>query len=553
MSLNDTQQRMMRGRHFPSWLKSGTADTMPRYRNVCGRLSWARWTLQRGAALAAQRDTSQSSVAVALLCVALGFGAYRYWTLYNPYALRTDDDSPAVALINLMAAAWAAVLLVWFRSHQPTPRTRSALVLGSLALMLASSVCVYLSPVLEPANAMAQVRNITCALGMVWGGAMWMDIAARMTQKHMFAGFVAGFAVSCAANIMGSHLPLQTASLVNLLMPALSVTLCWYASKVTAGQSSMSAWAANSPSKPVSRDTRIMLFTTIALLSFVFGIAFGYPNGQPRVLPALMRDAYLLFDIVVLAGLLWWVCERSNSLGLSALPLLLGALAAASIALLTVDPNDESGISMALLRSATTLCGFFAVLAAYHVGSSGWHSPTYALGVYYALGHMAFFGAGRLMSARAGVSLIPEALLAILMVCLIASIVCAVRCEMAAESSLVEVRRGCMNAVDGVVRAAHGNTATQTTTGTEAADSSTATPTQASFDAICDAHDLTERERTITRLLLRGRNRRVIAEDLGYAENTVRNYIRSIYLKLDVHTKQELIDCFETPGEKPQP
>ena len=56
------------------------------------------------------------------------------------------------------------------------------------------------------------------------------------------------------------------------------------------------------------------------------------------------------------------------------------------------------------------------------------------------------------------------------------------------------------------------------------------------------AYGLTEVEASIIRLIAQGRSRSFIADTLNYSENTIRNYTRSAYRKVGVHSKQELID-----------
>lgn len=56
---------------------------------------------------------------------------------------------------------------------------------------------------------------------------------------------------------------------------------------------------------------------------------------------------------------------------------------------------------------------------------------------------------------------------------------------------------------------------------------------------------LTARESEVALMLAHGRNSSYIATELGISDNTVRNYSRSIYSKMGVHTKQELIDVFD--------
>ncbi len=60
---------------------------------------------------------------------------------------------------------------------------------------------------------------------------------------------------------------------------------------------------------------------------------------------------------------------------------------------------------------------------------------------------------------------------------------------------------------------------------------------------------LTKREYDVLLLLLKGRSVPIIARQLGVSENTVRSHTKSIYRKLGLHSKQELIDAFESPKD----
>lgn len=58
--------------------------------------------------------------------------------------------------------------------------------------------------------------------------------------------------------------------------------------------------------------------------------------------------------------------------------------------------------------------------------------------------------------------------------------------------------------------------------------------------------NLTDREIDIVTLLCKGRSKSYIAQTLFISENTVRSHSRHIYQKLDVHSKQEILDMLAT-------
>jgi len=52
---------------------------------------------------------------------------------------------------------------------------------------------------------------------------------------------------------------------------------------------------------------------------------------------------------------------------------------------------------------------------------------------------------------------------------------------------------------------------------------------------------LTHREREVLKLLVEAKRITQIADDLGIAEQTVRNHISNIYFKLDIHNRIEIV------------
>jgi DNA-binding CsgD family transcriptional regulator/F0F1-type ATP synthase assembly protein I len=66
-------------------------------------------------------------------------------------------------------------------------------------------------------------------------------------------------------------------------------------------------------------------------------------------------------------------------------------------------------------------------------------------------------------------------------------------------------------------------------------------------DSLSRQYELTAREHEVLALLARGRNSKVIQEELHITYNTAKAHVRHIYTKLGVHTQQELIDLAEEP------
>lgn len=70
-------------------------------------------------------------------------------------------------------------------------------------------------------------------------------------------------------------------------------------------------------------------------------------------------------------------------------------------------------------------------------------------------------------------------------------------------------------------------------------------------ETIARAHRLTPRETEILGQLARGRDLSYLEEKFVLSRNTVKMHIRHIYEKLDVHSKQEVIDLVEDERTRP--
>ena len=62
------------------------------------------------------------------------------------------------------------------------------------------------------------------------------------------------------------------------------------------------------------------------------------------------------------------------------------------------------------------------------------------------------------------------------------------------------------------------------------------------IEAVAEKAELTKREREVLAMMARGRDLAYICEELCLSRNTVKGYQKSIYAKLGVHSKQEVID-----------
>ena len=79
----------------------------------------------------------------------------------------------------------------------------------------------------------------------------------------------------------------------------------------------------------------------------------------------------------------------------------------------------------------------------------------------------------------------------------------------------------------------------------EAADTAEKLTSKSTVCHMAQAYHLSEREVSVMVLLLKGRSMKRTAEELYLSIGTVNTYVKRIYAKMGVHTRQELIDRFE--------
>jgi DNA-binding CsgD family transcriptional regulator len=69
---------------------------------------------------------------------------------------------------------------------------------------------------------------------------------------------------------------------------------------------------------------------------------------------------------------------------------------------------------------------------------------------------------------------------------------------------------------------------------------------------LAGSHGFSERQEDVLELLVHGYDVPSIAKKLFISENTVRTHLKRIYMLLDVHSKQEIIDSVNSASEKPR-
>jgi DNA-binding CsgD family transcriptional regulator/uncharacterized membrane protein (GlpM family) len=76
-----------------------------------------------------------------------------------------------------------------------------------------------------------------------------------------------------------------------------------------------------------------------------------------------------------------------------------------------------------------------------------------------------------------------------------------------------------------------------------------ATPKE-TFDLLCRAHALTQREREVVAALLAGLDTRALSERLFISRHTIQDHLKSVFDKIGVHSRRELLATFSASADR---
>ena len=259
-------------------------------------------------------------------CSFLGLAAIRVWLqccVYDLYA--ATDSGMATVAVNLTRGIVTLVLMAIFSRRVFSPRVQNRLGVASCILMTCG--CVLLLAASETMTPLlGWVACVLSALGVVWGGGMWITFYERLNPEESLLYAFSALSLSCLAGLVLGFLPRPLTMLVGAFMPALSLVTFRAAmqdldergcAKYAPGATSCGA-----RSLPYAREFRatfVRFLVGVALFSLALGFARGFPYGQAIELPGAMRVLHQLLTCLLCAGILWWVLVKGRHLRLSAL------------------------------------------------------------------------------------------------------------------------------------------------------------------------------------------------------------------------------------------
>ena len=512
-------------------------------------------------------------------CSFLGLAAVRVWLqccVYDLYA--ATDSGMATVVVNLVRGAITLVLMAFFAHHAFSPQTQSRLGTASCIVMTCASMLLLVSS--ETATPLlGWVACLFSALGVVWGGGMWIAFYERLDPDESLLYAFAALGLSCIAGLALGFFPKPLTMLVGAFMPALSLVAFRSSMQgvderacMTKQQQPDSNEAASLPYDREPHLTFVRLLTGVGLFSLALGFARGFPYGQAIELPGSMRALHQLLTSLLCAGVIWWTLVKRRRLRLSALWNIPLVLLVTGVLLLACLTTELMQIGSALITVANTFTLAILWYASYDVARN-MSTPSYlVLGAVWVT-HQVPREVGRLIAMGVGPYDSSPMLLAMCMVVLLAGsmfllINNSIPLTRPLFANLEHVARdkGCKREADENQAATIGvqpNDAlgrlSGASTGTDNISAS-GIGIQPNAAVVCPAladdietrlllmgrhYDLTRREQDIARLLIQNLSKAQIGEALCLSESTVRTHARNLYAKLDVHSREQLKELVE--------
>ena len=426
------------------------------------------------------------------------------------FSLRRELDSDMRHMVDLIAAAcmMAAVLLV----SLPVGGDRTVeLILGS---------CLG-------------------GIGVSWAYIRWAQLYARFEASFSAPLVFLTMALGSVGKAAVDLLPPAVEVVVLMLLPAAAFGSCLLAKR---GAPTAAPAIILFNHRTVSSLWRVAL--GVAVYSLAVGIVQSVMlDGIPATQPALILLHHGA-EMVLGIGLFLWVLPMGGGLSFSRTWRLIVLLMTTALVFLPYIDESLLGYLLSLVRTAQTLLIILLFLAladlarhsSYRVATvfaAGW--AAYALP--FALGT----AVGNLVRGATADTMVAAAIVW-------ATVLAAIYFldENAVGRSLVfsDLKKEDLDEESDVERIS----AAQEFMGTWGED-----VIERRCKALAKEADLTSRETEILELLARGRSKAYIADAFIISENTVRTHVKHLYAKLDVHTRQELLDRVESAELPPTP
>lgn len=495
----------------------------------------------------------------------LGLVAIRIWIQCCLYDRYVSTDSGIITIVTNLFRVGVIVLFIALAVWKGfSPKAQNILGYCSIFAMMLAAVFFLVSTQVDTLWAL-WAACLCAGFGIVWGGGMWICAFVRV---HPGEAFLYAFLSLGISSFFGFFLGLLSATvsyLIAIFMPPLALISYQKAQRILDEreqnpQIMSEGIQDNGPDTAYEKEPRstfVRLLAGIALFNLALGIARGFPFGESIALPLAFQAAHQFVTVLLCAAVIWWALAQERSLKFSSLwNISVGCIALGVLLLATLDsalePFGATLISLANTFSLGLL--WFSIydlsrhikIPAYLVVSAVWSIHILPR----ELGRFAIW-----------IAQPPHEVAAVVLTAIIVFFLAGSMAFLLNDSIpktrpfFAEFRRDKQPRTfkDRVIAVTEVQTDTATPHATHLEDPAlrsltadgASDPFETALNAVQDAYFLTDREMEVVRLIAQGRSKAYVGKKLFISENTVKTYVKNIYSKLSIHSKEELLDCIE--------
>ncbi len=486
----------------------------------------------------------------------LGLAFVHMWIYCSTHRfLEGGGVSVTAVLYSAMSVALVAIgLAVWHRTKTAgpsgsavagadagtTPESPLALDLAAACLMALGGVALSVELPL-PAAAATVVGCVAGGVGVAWAYGRWIQVYARLDLAFSAPLLFLTMALGSTCKTIIDFLPGTAAAPVFACLP-FATFFCVRRASAHLPQAAEPDRYYNA--RTIGSLSRAVL--SVAAFSFTIGIirtAILEGTPSPYELSVLVNHGT---EVALALIFIWWLCVKGRGIDFGRTwRLILILMVTVLVFEEYVAGTDAHALLFALVRTAhALLVVFFLFLAVADVARHSSYPPlaVYAAGwLAYTLPFAAGSVAGTLMVASPIEPLITS--IAVWALVVIALMFLDDR-SLGNQLIFAEVNGSEEDSPEMRAVATQRDLEKPAAPATPAG-ASEATTRHARCTQLARKGGLTTREAEVLELLVRGHSKTRIAETFLISENTVRGHVKHIYAKLDVHSKQELLDLVE--------
>ena len=480
----------------------------------------------------------------------LGLAATRVWLQCNFFSSYTQSDDGLITIVTNFAYGLTMLVGAAIALRRPfTPRGQNAVAWLSFAVMTISTLLIITAKDMGSPS-FVFFACILAGIGGALGGGMWTVAYVRLGLKQSVLYAFLSLALGSAGGLAIGFLPDLLPYITSLFMPVIALLCFQRAMKVDVGRQRKT----DAPYDKEPRSTILFILGGIAIFGFVLGISRGFPAGEPVPMDTVQRIVHQMGVVVISLFIIWWSVVRGKRLSFAFLWRIEIMLVALGMLLLSVFPGHFTALAIAIVNIADTLMLGVLWITMQDVSR---HTSVHPYTVY------GFAWAARVLSRNIGrlfimfigsTSATLTAIVGIVVFALAASMALLLSDGIPRRRALFSEDKGPLPATATVKLGATedaGNAALATERPMAAATEDrtrAVAPALASIDVFAQLQEsfaLSERETEIARLIAQGRSKGYIAQELYVTENTVRTHTKNLYVKLGIHSKQDLIDIIQ--------